>query len=530
MLLSEAAELLGNAPYYGNPEAYISGISCDSRQVAPGDIFVCVTGFNIDGHRFAAEAASKGAAALVVERVPEGVNIPYVLVPSSRRALALLSAAILGNPANSLTLVGITGTNGKTTTAYLVEAVLKAADKNPGLLGTIEAHIGGETRKLSNTTPESLDLHKMFAEMRDAGQDAAVMEVSSHALALDRTYGIPFDIAVFTNLTQDHLDFHGDMESYFQAKSMLFTRLGTQADRPCGPFAVINIDDPYGERLHKLVQNRVPVITYGRNEKADVRAYNVEADPCGISFNMECRTFQSEVHLNLSGVFNLYNALAAIAVGCALRLPLEKCVEAVESVNSVPGRFQLVREGQDFTVIVDYAHTPDGLENLLKSARVITEGKLAVVFGCGGDRDTGKRAIMGRIASELADKVFITTDNPRSEDPETIANQIVEGTVSGKAKIEIVPDRAQAIRLAISEASRGDCVVIAGKGHENYQKFRDKTISFDDREQARKALKSRNSSGSRAMSRFKVKVPTAKTCDYSVYNPNDFQVRLQICK
>ncbi|MCR5662597.1 MAG: UDP-N-acetylmuramoyl-L-alanyl-D-glutamate--2,6-diaminopimelate ligase [bacterium] len=530
MLLAEVARLLGNAPICGDPEVSVSGISCDSRQVKPGDIFVCVTGFNIDGHRFAAEAASKGAAALVVERVPEGVNIPYVRVPSSRRALALLSAAILGNPANYLTLVGITGTNGKTTTAYLVEAVLKAAEKNPGLLGTIEAHIGGETRKLSNTTPESLDLHKMFAEMRDAGQDAAVMEVSSHALALDRTYGIPFDIAVFTNLTQDHLDFHGDMENYFLAKSMLFTRLGTQADRPCGPFAVINIDDPYGERLHKLVHNRVPVITYGRNEKADVRAYNVEADPCGISFNMECRTFRSEVHLNLSGVFNLYNALAAIAVGCALRLPLKKCVEAVESVNSVPGRFQLVREGQDFTVIVDYAHTPDGLENLLKSARVITEGKLSVVFGCGGDRDMGKRAIMGRIASELADKVFITTDNPRSEDPETIANQIIEGTVSGKAKIEVVPDRAQAIRLAISEAVRGDCVVIAGKGHENYQKFRDKTISFDDREQARKALKGRNCSGSRAMSRFKVKVPTAKTCDYSVYNPNDFQVSLQISK
>lgn len=530
MLLSEVAGILGNAQVFGNPEVNVSGISCDSRQVKPGDIFVCVTGFNIDGHRFAAEACHKGAAALVVERVPEDVDIPYVRVPNSRRALALLSAAILGNPADSLTMVGITGTNGKTTTAYLVEAVLKVAGNNPGLLGTIEAHIGGETRHLSNTTPESLDLHKMFAEMKEAGQDAAVMEVSSHALALDRTYGIPFDIAVFTNLTQDHLDFHGDMESYFQAKSMLFTRLGTKSVRARCPYAIINIDDPYGERLYQLMHNRVPVITYGRKAEADVRAYNVEADPCGISFNMECRSGRSEVHLNLSGVFNLYNALAAIAVGCALRVPIEKSVSAVESVNAVPGRFQLVREGQDFTVIVDYAHTPDGLENLLKSARVITEGKLSVVFGCGGDRDTGKRAIMGRIASELADKVFITTDNPRSEDPEAIAEQIIKGTVSGKAEIEVVLDRAQAIRLAISEAKRGDTVLIAGKGHETYQKFHDRTVSFDDREQARKALKGCKSSGARSMAKFKVKVPTAIPCDFSVYNPNDFQLRLQIGK
>ena len=489
--VAELAGLLGYAEVIGDPSLEVSGLSCDSRSVEEGDLFVCVTGFQSDGHRFAADALAKGAKALVVEKVPEGIDpsVTLIKVGDTRRALAVLSAKYFGCPADKMLNVGITGTNGKTTTAYLTEAVLKAGGYNPGLLGTIEAHVAGKVCKLANTTPGAYDLHSMFSQMHDSGQDSVVMEVSSHALALDRVYGIPFDVAVFTNLTQDHLDFHKTMENYFSTKSKLFTRLGIYDGRAVGPFAVINADDPYGVRLIELIRSRVPVLTYGTHNSADVRAYNVQAGPGGLSFTLETRVGEREGNLQLSGLFNLHNALAAAAVGLALRIELDSIVKALESVSAVPGRFQLVRAGQDFTVIVDYAHTPDGLEHLLDSARLITSGKLSLVFGCGGDRDKGKRAVMGRLASEKADKIYITTDNPRSEQPENIVSQIVSGiSTENMQYVEIIYDRAQAIAKAIEGAKTGDTVVIAGKGHENYQKFSSRTVHFDDVEQAKSVL------------------------------------------
>ena len=465
--VAELAGLLGYAEVIGDPSLEVSGLSCDSRSVEEGDLFVCVTGFQSDGHRFAADALAKGAKALVVEKVPEGIDpsVTLIKVGDTRRALAVLSAKYFGCPADKMLNVGITGTNGKTTTAYLTEAVLKAGGYNPGLLGTIEAHVAGKVCKLANTTPGAYDLHSMFSQMHDSGQDSVVMEVSSHALALDRVYGIPFDVAVFTNLTQDHLDFHKTMENYFSTKSKLFTRLGIYDGRAVGPFAVINADDPYGVRLIELIRSRVPVLTYDLGKAGhQIGAVAQIADV-------------------VEGI------LAAAAVGLALRIELDSIVKALESVSAVPGRFQLVRAGQDFTVIVDYAHTPDGLEHLLDSARLITSGKLSLVFGCGGDRDKGKRAVMGRLASEKADKIYITTDNPRSEQPENIVSQIVSGiSTENMQYVEIIYDRAQAIAKAIEGAKTGDTVVIAGKGHENYQKFSSRTVHFDDVEQAKSVL------------------------------------------
>lgn len=489
--LAELASAVEDAQVYGMAD--VTGVCCDSRQLKPGDLFVCVCGFASDGHLFAAEAAAKGAAALVVEHPVEGVDLPYIRVPNSRRALAQLAAAFFDWPAGKLLNIGITGTNGKTTTAFLTEAVLRSLGYNPGLLGTIEAHIGGEVRHLANTTPESLDLQRYFSEMVSCGQDSVVMEVSSHALALDRTFGIPYDIAVFTNLTQDHLDFHKTMEDYFSTKLKLFSDLGTHTGRPRSPFAIINIDDPYGQRLYDILQQRVPVITYGVNTRADVRAYNVDATPNGLTFLVETRLEVSQVKLPMSGMFNVHNCLAAIAVGVALRGSLQRIVSGAESVSSVPGRFQLVREGQPFTVIVDYAHTPDGLQHVLESARHITSRELTVVFGCGGDRDKGKRPLMGEIAANLADKVIVTSDNPRSEDVDAIIAQIMEGVQRSSAhpQVAVVPDRAEAIAKAIAEACEGDTVVIAGKGHENYQKFSDRTVHFDDVETARGNLRKR---------------------------------------
>ena len=489
--LAELARALETVRLQGDPEVQVADLAYDSREVRPGDLFVCVEGFCSDGHDFAADAVRRGAVALVVERDPEGVGaeVPRLRVPDSRRALAILAAEMMGHPASRLLTVGITGTNGKTTTSYLVEAVLRARGLTPGLLGTIEARVGGTVRRLANTTPESLDLHRYFSEMERSGQDSVVMEVSSHALALDRTYGIPYDLAVFTNLTQDHLDFHETMENYFQAKLRLFHKLGTCRRRPCTPYAIVNLDDPYGERV--LQHLRVPFVTYGTRPEAHVRAQDVEAGPEGLSYTLVTPLGERRVNLQLSGLFNLHNSLAAISVGLALRISLERVVAAVESVRAVPGRFQLVREGQDFTVVVDYAHTPDGLESLLKSARDITSGRLVAVFGCGGDRDRTKRPLMGRLGATLADQVILTSDNPRTEDPDAILAQVLEGAREGTARVEVVSDRAEAIRAAVAGARTGDTVVIAGKGHETYQIFRDRTVHFDDVETAIEALHGR---------------------------------------
>ncbi|HXE72607.1 MAG TPA: UDP-N-acetylmuramoyl-L-alanyl-D-glutamate--2,6-diaminopimelate ligase [Candidatus Nitrosotenuis sp.] len=490
MKLADLARCLEDARLEGDPDVEVKELAYDSREVGPGCLFVCIEGFSTDGHLFAPSALARGAAALVCERdIPGTEGVPRIRVPNTRRALALLSAEMTGRPADHLLTVGITGTNGKTTTAFLTEAVLRARGNRPGLLGTIQAQVGGQVRRLANTTPESLDLHRLFAEMRQARQDSVVMEVSSHALALDRVYGIPYDVGVFTNLSQDHLDFHGDMESYFQAKLRLFHSLGTVRGRPVTPYAVVNIDDEYGRRVLEVL--RVPFVTYGFSEEAHVRATEVDVGPDGLGYLLITPLGQSRVDLQLSGLFNVYNSLAAISVGLALRVDLEPAVRAVESVEAVPGRFQLVSEGQDFAVVVDYAHTPAGLASLLRSVREITPGRVVAVYGCGGDRDRSKRPQMGRIGGELADFVVLTSDNPRSEDPMAILAQVEGGLKASGCPYAIQPDREVAISLALHSARPGDTVVIAGKGHETYQIFKDRTIPFDDVEVARRILRER---------------------------------------
>lgn len=489
MRLAEVAGILGDQCFEGDPQQCIRGVAYDSRKVQPGFAFVCVRGHRVDGHKFAAEAVRRGAAALVCDRpLDRDPGVPVLQVPDSRRALALLSAAFLGRPAERLVTVGITGTNGKTSTAYLCCSVLRQAGFAPGLVGTIQAQVGGRTRPVHNTTPESLELQGLLREMVDVGQDAVVMEVSSHALALDRVYGLPFDVGVYTNLSQDHLDFHSTMEEYFQAKLKLFRRLGQVWSRPCAPFAVINLDDDYAERILEAVS--VPFITYGFHPRAHVRADDVETGPDGTSFQLITPVGQRRVELQLSGMFNVSNSLAAISMGLAQRIELEDAVRGVEEVPGVRGRFELVRQGQDFTVIVDYAHTPDGLRNLLQAARAVTRGRLITVFGCGGDRDRGKRPIMGEVAAQLSDYVVLTSDNPRSEEPESILDEVEPG-MAGAADYEREVDRTSAISRAISLAATGDTVVIAGKGHEAYQVFADRTIPFDDVEVAGRAIRVR---------------------------------------
>jgi UDP-N-acetylmuramoyl-L-alanyl-D-glutamate--2,6-diaminopimelate ligase len=485
--LEELARVLGGAPISGDHQIEITGVEYDSRKVKPGNLFVCVTGFRQDGHAYARQAVDAGAVALVVERsLPELAQVATLTVENSREALARLAVHTCGVPARQLTMVGITGTNGKTTSSYFCEAVLKAKGKVPGLVGTMGAHVGGQNVPVANTTPESLDLQRLLAMMVDSGDDAAVLEVSSHALALDRVHGVPFDVAVFTNLTHDHLDFHPTLEDYFLAKQKLFKGLTYRRGRPA-PYAVVNLDDAHGERI--VAELRVPFITYGVHPRAHVRATDIDIHAEGSSFELETPVGSSRVNLRMSGMFNISNALAAIGMGLALKTELAEILPAIESVSSVRGRFELVREGQDFAVVVDYAHTPDGLENLLSSARKVTRGRVLTVFGCGGDRDRHKRPVMGEIASRLSDLAIVTSDNPRSESPSLIASEILAGVSGTGAESYVEIDRAAAIFKAIHLAQPGDTVVIAGKGHETYQIFHDKTIDFDDSEVARQALR-----------------------------------------
>lgn len=483
------AEVLGVEAEPGWEGLQIQKVEFDSRQVATGDLFVCVPGFKVDGHDFASQVVEQGARALVVEKyLAHLAQVPQLVVPQARRALAQVAAFSQGYPTRSLRLIGITGTNGKTSTAHFCEAVLAGSGRVPGVLGTIHTKIAGRPLPTTHTTPESLVLQRLFAEMRSAGCDSVVMEVSSHALELDRVHGVPFDVAVFTNLSHDHLDFHGSMENYFLAKKKLFDGLRYIKGRPA-PFAVINGDDEYGLRL--LQSLKVPYISYGCSDNCHIRASNVQLSAHGASFDLDTPVGGRRVDLAVSGSFSVYNSLAAIGAGLALKLDLEQILVGIESVGSVSGRFELVREGQDFAVVVDYAHTPDGLEKLLQSARQITRGHLHVVFGCGGDRDPHKRPVMGEIAGRLADRVILTSDNPRNESPQTILAQIQLGMGQSAASVEVEADRTQAIYRAVALAEAGDTVVIAGKGHETYQILGDRVIDFDDREVSRQALRAR---------------------------------------
>jgi UDP-N-acetylmuramoyl-L-alanyl-D-glutamate--2,6-diaminopimelate ligase len=493
MKLSDLVQGVPGATVRGDPDTEILGLAYHTRDVADGTLFFCVPGLSFDGHEFAAAAVEAGAAAVVCER-DTGVNTPQATVPSVRRALALAASVWYGHPTRGLRVAGVTGTNGKTTTAHLIAGVLAAAGYPCGLLGTVVNRIGGADNPVKLTTAESLDLQRMFREMVEAGDEACALEVSSHALAQDRAVGIDFDVVVFSNLTRDHLDYHKDIEDYFGAKRRLFL---PDEGRNGGAAAVVNIGDEFGARLARECAPHYgddlwtcAVDDSGASGAAVVaRDLHLRAD--GSAFTLECPRLgvDTRVALRLAARFNVENALAAAAAGLALGLPAESVVHGLGVTEGVPGRFEAVRAGQPFSVVVDYSHTPDSLENALLAARAVTQGRVLLVFGCGGDRDRGKRPLMGAIGARLADRSVITSDNPRSEQPLAIVDEIaagVPGDLAGSVVIE--PDRRAAIRLALGEARVGDTVVIAGKGHEQGQIIGDRKIPFDDRTVAEEEL------------------------------------------
>jgi UDP-N-acetylmuramoyl-L-alanyl-D-glutamate--2,6-diaminopimelate ligase len=461
-------------------ELEIAALAYDNRAVVPGTLFFCVPGFTRDGHEFAPEAIARGAVALVVER-PLNLEVPEVRVKSVRAAMAPAAARFYRDPTARLETVGVTGTNGKTTTAFLIRALLEADGRQTGLLGTVKSIIGGQEHDVIRTTPEAIDLQRTFRDMIDQGDRACSMEVSSHALELHRADSIHFAASIFTNLTQDHLDFHPTMEAYFTAKRRLFTEVDTG-------HAIVNLDDPYGARL---AGELATPITFGvESPSAAYRAIDVETTVAGTRFTARTPVGDVEVTSPLRGRFNVYNVLGAIAAARSLGVPLDAAAEAIRTAGQVPGRFQTVDEGQGFAVVVDYAHTPDSLENVLNAARNLTDKRVHVVFGAGGDRDRGKRPLMGEIATRLADRIIVTSDNPRSEDPEAIIAQILEG-IGDRDQVEHNADRRAAIAEAIAAAEPGDVVVIAGKGHEQGQEFEGgRKLPFDDVTVAREILRS----------------------------------------
>ncbi|MGI8715250.1 MAG: UDP-N-acetylmuramoyl-L-alanyl-D-glutamate--2,6-diaminopimelate ligase [Solirubrobacteraceae bacterium] len=470
-------QVLPGAAPAGARDLEITDLAYDNRLAGPGTLFFCVVGYTRDGHDFAADAVARGAVALVVQR-PLELEVPQILVESVRAAMGPAAAALYGDPTAQLQTVGVTGTNGKTTSAFLVRALLEADGRATGLLGTVKSVIGGVEHDVQRTTPEAIDLQWTLRRMVDAGDRACVMEVSSHALALRRADAIHFAAAIFTNLTQDHLDFHPTMEDYFNAKRLLFR--GSEPPRA----SVINVDDPYGARLAAEVDDP---ITFSLRGDADYRAAGVQTDRHGSRFSVQTPEGELSLRSPLRGQFNVYNVLGSLAAARALGVDGPTCAEAIATAGQVPGRFETVDEGQPFAVLVDYAHTPDSLENVLSAARGLTEARLHVVFGCGGDRDRVKRPMMGKIARRLADRVIVTSDNPRSEDPEAIIAEILQG--SGR-DVTHDADRQAAIARAIADARPGDVVVIAGKGHEQGQEFADGyKIPFDDVTVAREILR-----------------------------------------
>jgi UDP-N-acetylmuramoyl-L-alanyl-D-glutamate--2,6-diaminopimelate ligase len=506
-------ELLRRVPegrLEGDASLPVTEVTYDSRRISPGSLFVAIRGAVTDGNRFVDAARKKGAAAIVSEQAPDGSG-PWVQVPDARAALALLSAAVLGDPAESLRLVGVTGTNGKTTTTYLIDAALRAAGHAVGLIGTVQYRIGGRLVEASRTTPESSDLQALFRQMVDEGCTDAVMEVSSHSLAQGRVHGCGFQVAVFTNLTRDHLDFHGDMESYFTAKRRLFDTYLREDGH-----AVINADDDRAKALASV--SRGKVWTYSieaaseagltsakragglggaplappssKTTKADVSAAGIALSLKGTRFRTRTPRGQFDVETPLIGRFNVENFLAGLTAALALDVDPAVALRGLLTMTGVPGRLERVNAGQDFAVIVDYAHTDDALKNLLETVRELKPRRLVTVFGCGGDRDRTKRPLMGAVASRLSDVVVVTSDNPRSEPPEAIIDEIQRGMPNGSRRGQryAIVDRREAIARALEMAGPGDAVVIAGKGHETYQVLRDRTVPFDDRQVARELI------------------------------------------
>jgi UDP-N-acetylmuramoyl-L-alanyl-D-glutamate--2,6-diaminopimelate ligase len=476
----------------GRPPAAVSGIAVDSRRVERGDCFVAVPGLKQDARRFVPEAVGRGAALVVTEgeALPD-VPVAQIVVPSARRALARLADAYYEHPSRRLTIVGITGTNGKTTTSYLVDALLRARGLRTGVIGTIQYIVGDQILPASQTTPDALELQGMLARMVADGVGGVAMEVSSHALVQARAEGVEFDVAVFTNLTQDHLDFHGTFGEYRRAKRGLFELLAASA-KPRRT-AVVNVDDPAGRSMVEGLD--VAVLGFGVGAGADVRATDFTSGLDGIRVSVETPNGPASVTSPLVGEHNVMNLLGALGAGLALGLAPDVAARALAGVGTVPGRFEQVRAGQPFLVVVDYAHTPDALERVLATARKLTRGRLGVVFGCGGDRDRGKRPIMGEIAARLADRVWVTSDNPRSEDPDAIIAEVVAGVRrvwADDSRYARLAARDVAIESALAWAEPGDTVVIAGKGHETYQIIGATVLPFDDRDVARRILRERS--------------------------------------
>ncbi len=484
MKLMELLDSVESLEIKGPLDVEIEGIAYDSRKVKSGWLFVAVSGLEVDGADYITEAVSKGAVAVVSENQLElGSDVAHIQVPRARRALAEIANAYYGHLSHQMQMVGVTGTNGKTTTTYMIREILQGGGFLPGLLGTVAYEVGERTIPSSRTTPEAPDIHSMLQQMKEAGCDSAVLEVSSHAIDLHRVHGIDFNISVFTNLTQDHLDYHKDMDTYFEVKSRLFESLIKQHDRS----AVINMDDPWGQKLIREGKIQADILTYGFNERAMVCASDASVDAKGTTFDVYTPWGETRIFLHLLGRFNIHNALSALAVGGLLGIDLDRMAKSLESIQAIPGRLELVPNRKGKRIFVDYAHTDDALKNVLTTLREICKGTLFVVFGCGGNRDQGKRLKMGKVAAELADYSIVTSDNPRDEDPGAIVAEIIEG-FSDQDKFKVELDRRKAIKKAIRKMGRKDILVVAGKGHETYQELKGTIVPFDDRETVREII------------------------------------------
>lgn len=488
MKLNELLEVL---PFY-QTDLPVDTVECtniemDSRKVKPGNLFICISGFTVDGHDFVEDAVNNGASAVIAEKnIKVNAAVPVIMVENTNRALAMLAAKFFDNPTTKLPLIGVTGTNGKTTVTYLLEEIFNQHRQKTGVIGTIQLKIGADVYPIANTTPDALHLQRIFHQMRNENVDQAIMEVSSHALDLGRVYGCDYDIAVFTNLSQDHLDYHADLQDYLRAKSLLFAQLGNSYTDDSRKFAVINEDDDASELLKRSTAQHV--LTYGCKNKAIVMAKNIKLDATGTSFMLTSPVGDIQINSRLMGMFNVYNMLAASTAAIAANIPLSEIKTALERIQGVNGRFEPVVEGQDFAVIVDYAHTPDSLENVLQTSREFAKNKVTVVVGCGGDRDRTKRPLMASIALQYADHAIFTSDNPRTEDPKRILDDMTTGLQESAASYEVIVDRTEAITKAIHDASDDDIILIAGKGHETYQIVGHTKYDFDDREVAKAAI------------------------------------------
>ena len=475
----------------GDQNVSIQDITADSRAVKLNSLFIALDGATVDGHNYIDKAVAAGAVAVIVSKpvtVPDDVCV--ITVSDTRQAMMVCVPYFFDYPANRMRMVGVTGTNGKTTTTHMIRHILKAQGHKVGVIGTVHIMIGDTSYPIHNTTPDVVDLQHILHQMVQENVEYCVMEVSSHALALGRVSGVEFDTAVFTNLTQDHLDFHKTFENYLAAKCKLFEQVSASDQVKDNKGAVINIDDSYGYRV--MEKTTAPTITYSTLGKGTLNASDVHMSTKNSQYTVNYKGESYPVSMNTTGLFNVYNTLAAIGACLQEGISMEAIDTALKTFSSVPGRFELIEEGQDFAVVVDYAHTPDGLQNILETAKAIKENRIIIVFGCGGDRDATKRPIMGRIAAEYGDKIYVTSDNPRTEDPVQIVKDVevgVKEALRDGTSYEVIVDRREAINHAIHDAKAGDIVIIAGKGHENYQILKNETIHFDDREEARKALK-----------------------------------------